>query len=319
MSTRPAPPTASELDHLRPTNASGVIFVVLTAGLTASGVFLASRSSWWSWIAGEVLLAAALVEWFILLHEAGHGTLFRTKPWHAAVGHAAAFFALIPFHTWKRVHQRHHKWTGWQDVDPTTATLVPRPLSGFERFLVNVCWRYWIPLFATLYRLNNFWNVPRLFRLFDSAAVRRLLVVNTAALVVAYLTITWAVGPAMVARVAIVACLLAFIVEDVLLISQHTHIPMGLSHGHPVEPYPTMAQEPFTRSMRLPRWMSRAALHFDAHELHHMYPFVPGYRLAEVPYEPGNEVSWWRWVPAARSVQGAVLLFQNRNDTGYDV
>ena len=304
---------------MKPTDASGAIFAALTTGLTAMGVLLASRPGWWSWAAGELLLGAALVEWFILLHECGHGTLFRTRRWHTAVGHIAAFFALIPFQTWKRVHQRHHKWTGWQDVDPTTATLVPRPLSGFERVLVNVCWRYWIPLFATLYRLNNFWNVPRLFRLFDAAPVRRRLVINTAVMVVAYAAVVTAVGPAMFARVAIAACVVAFIVEDVLLISQHTHIPMGLSHGQAVDPYPTLAQEPFTRSMRLPRLLSRAALHFDAHELHHMYPFVPGYRLGQVPYAPGNEVSWWRWVPAARSVQGAVLLFQNRNDTGFDV
>ena len=50
------------------------------------------------------------------------------------------------------MHGRHHKWTGWQDVDPTTAALVPRELGTLERVLVNVCWRFWIPLFSVLYR-----------------------------------------------------------------------------------------------------------------------------------------------------------------------
>ena len=47
----------------------------------------------------------------------------------------AAFFALIPFGCWKLIHGMHHHWTGWQDLDATTATLVPRPLSRVERML----------------------------------------------------------------------------------------------------------------------------------------------------------------------------------------
>ena len=42
--------------------------------------------------------------------------------------------------------------------------------AGIERAVVNVCWRLWIPLFAAAYRLNNFWNVSRLLRLFPAPA-----------------------------------------------------------------------------------------------------------------------------------------------------
>ena len=65
--------------------------------------------------------------------------------------------------------------------------------------------------------------------------------------------------------------------------------------------------------------MSVWLLHFDAHELHHMYPFVPGYRLMEIRYTPDNEVSWWRWIPAARAVPGEIFFFQNRDGSGFDV
>jgi hypothetical protein len=60
-------------------------------------------------------------------------------------------------------------------------------------------------------------------------------------------------------------------------------------------------------------------LHFDAHELHHMFPFVPGYHLHRVAYHPAHEVRWWTWVRAAKRLEGAVLLFQNRHDTGFPV
>ena len=50
-----------------------------------------------------------------------------------------------------------------------------------------------------------------------------------------------------------------------------------------------------------------------------MYPFVPGYRLTEIPFAPGNEVGWWRWTRAARAVPGELLLFHNRDETGFDI
>jgi fatty acid desaturase len=144
-------------------------------------------------------------------------------------------------------------------------------------------------------------------------------VLNTLAMVAAYGAIGILVGPALLVTVAALPLIIAFCIEDVLLVSQHSHIPMQLSGGAPVHPFPTLEQEPFTRSMRLPAWLSRCALHFDAHELHHMYPAVPGYHLSAVPYTPMNEVPWWRWVPAARAVPGEVLLFQNRHESGLDV
>jgi fatty acid desaturase len=244
--------------------------------------------------------------------------LFRTRWANRWAGRLAGFWALIPFHVWARVHGRHHKWTGWQDVDPTTATLVRRDLARWERLLVNVCWRFWIPIFAVLYRLNNFWHVPRIWRLFPPGE-RGALVASALGLSAVYLGVAIAVGPLALFRVVGLALVLAFIVQDVLLISQHTHIPMTLSRGEAVAPYPARDQERFTRSLRLPAVWSWVALHFDAHELHHMFPAVPGYRLGAIGYVPAHEVPVSRWVPAARAVRGDVLLFQSRNESGFDV
>jgi acyl-lipid omega-6 desaturase (Delta-12 desaturase) len=103
----------------------------------------------------------------------------------------------------------------------------------------------------------------------------------------------------------------------VLLLSQHTHIPQNVSHGEQVRPFPSIEQEAFTRSLRLPGWLSALLLHFDAHELHHMYPFVPGYLLRRIPYQPSHEVGWWEWVRASKRLPGVVLLFNNRETTGF--
>jgi hypothetical protein len=50
-----------------------------------------------------------------------------------------------------------------------------------------------------------------------------------------------------------------------------------------------------------------------------MYPFVPGYALHRIEYPTLNTVCWWRWIAAARAVPGEVLLFQNRDDSGFEL
>jgi fatty acid desaturase len=311
-------PTPSELIHLRPSDALGAAVLLGAASLTAVAIVLSTRQQWWLWLAGQVLLALSLVQWFAILHECGHETLFRTRRFHAPAGQLAGFFSIIPFINWRRVHGRHHKWTGWQDVDPTTETLVPRELRVAERLLVNVCWRYWIPLFSVMYRLNNFWNWPRLRSLFTNADDRRRIAVNSVVLVAVYGTLVVAVGPAAFLRLIGLGVLLSLIAEDLLLLSQHTHIPQQLSHGEPVRPFPTVEQEVFTRSLVFPRWLSAVLLHIDAHELHHMYPFVPGYRLGGIQYETENEIGVWTWIRRARAMPGEIFLFHNRLETGAD-
>jgi omega-6 fatty acid desaturase (delta-12 desaturase) len=312
-------PRAAALSHLRPADAKGLRVVALALAVTAAGVWLSVSGGWLRWAAGQILLAGSLVHWFVILHECGHDTLFRTRRLHQLTGHLAAFFSLIPFHCWTRVHGRHHKWTGWQDLDPTTESLVPRPLSGAERALVNICWRLWLPLFSVVYRVNNYWHIPRLFRLFPGTADRRRVIRDAAGLVAAYAIVGFFLGPTLLLRVAGAAVVLSLIAEDLLLLSQHTHVPQHVSGGQTVRPFPTIEQEAFTRSLRLPAFASTLVLHFDAHELHHMYPFVPGYHLRQIDYEPENEIGWWQWIARAKQLRGDVLLFQNRVTSGWDI
>jgi fatty acid desaturase len=317
-SQTPAPPGA-DLAHLRPSNLIGSCIVGSAGGLTTLAVFLAAQPELGYWLLGQFLLAAALVQWFALLHEAGHRTLFRSRPLNQLTGHVAGYFAVIPFDCWKLVHGMHHRWTGWQDLDMTTATLVPRPLSAVERFILNACWRLWIPLFSTLYRINNFWNLPRLCRIFRHRRERRRLIRGVLVLAGAYAITAVLVGPGELLRLGGLGLLLALIVQDPLILSQHTHVPLRLSHGEAVRPFLPREQEVYTRSLRLPRWVSAALLHLDAHELHHMYARVPGYHLRRIPYAPHNEMGWWQWLRRAKALPGAVFLFQNRDQTGWPI
>ncbi len=135
-----------------------------------------------------------------------------------------------------------------------------------------------------------------------------------------YGAIAYFVGLAMLLQVFGVAVFLTLIMQDILILSQHTHVPMELSHGAKVDPFAPSKQEIFTRSLKFPNWFATTVLlNMDAHELHHMYTNVPGYFLQRIDYETHNEVSWWRWALKARRVPGEIFLFQNSHHSGFDI
>ncbi|HYH98351.1 fatty acid desaturase family protein [Hyalangium sp.] len=314
------PPSAREVTHLRPSDFTGALVVLGFSVLTALALWLSASKGVAPWLLGQLLLAVALVQWFVLLHEAGHRTLFQTRRLHGLVGRIASVFCAIPFTVWTAVHGQHHKWIGWQDRDPTTASLVPRPLARVERVLINTSWRWWIPLFSVLYRVSNFWHMPRLWRLFPERRHRVAFAVDAAVLVLFYGGMLVWLGPARLAHLVGLGLLLSLVFLDIILLSQHTHIPLKLSGGEEVRPYAAPEQGVFTRSLRFPAWFSAGVLlHFDAHELHHLYPSVPGYHLRRIPYRPPGEVDWWGWIRRARRMPAERFMFQNRNDTGEDL
>jgi fatty acid desaturase len=303
----------------KPSDKLGLIHSGAVASTTVAG-FILSRFDGITWIAGQLLVAVALVQWFIILHECGHETLFRRPFLNVVTGHVAAFFSGIPFVCWKRVHGLHHRWTGWQDLDPTTAALVPRELSRLETFILRTSWKYWIPLFSVLYRINNYWHLPRLRALFKDDRKWKEMALSALGLVSLYGIVIYLVGLQSSLHAIGLGLFLAFLIEDPLILSQHTHIPQNNSRGKDAQSFPAIEQEVFTRSLHFPSWVSKALLfNFDAHELHHMYPFVPGYHLRRIPYTGNNEIDWWHWVTAAKRMRGDEFLFKNQNDTGIRV
>jgi len=296
----------------------GMLHLGLVLSQTAAGLVLSLHGSFWPWLAGQTLLALALLQWFIVLHEAGHLGLFRTRALNIAAGHLASVFALIPFASWRRVHGLHHRWTGWQDKDPTTAALTPRRRGRFEIAVVDFAWKCWLPLFSVIYRLSNYWHLPRLLRMFPSTGQRRAIVANAVLLLALYAGLATASGASTVLSCFGLALLLGLALQDPLILSQHTHIPQPVSEGRRVGPLSGREQLRYTRSLRFPRWFARWVLiNFNAHELHHLDASVPGYRLSRLAQAQPNEVHWWTWLRAAKRLSGAQFVFGNREETGF--
>lgn len=311
------PPNPATLRHLRAHVLPAALHTLSNlAGLTC-GILLAlpDTENWLSYIAGQLLLTLVFVHAFVLLHEAGHNTLFPQRWLNRLTGHYAGFIALIPFASWKPVHASHHRYTGWQDLDLTTATLVPRPLGKIEHILINFFWRTGLPVFSLIYRLQSYWNLPRIQRFIHNPQRLKPMRMNALLMLAAYALLIILVGFGQLVILILPALLLSLALEDILLLSQHTHIPQNNSGGKKVKAFKPMQQAQFSRSLKLPRWLSRLIMGFDAHELHHMYPYIPGYQLHKIDYTPANEVHWLRWIRAAKRLDGVDFLFKNRDET----
>ena len=185
---------------------------------------------------------------------------------------------------------------------------------------MNICWLFWIPLFATMYRIGNYWNLLRLRRLFPREDDRRRLMWNIVAYAVLYLSLVCLIGWKTCLWLFLPATYMTLMMQDLLILSQHTHIPMKISGDLEVRAFAPREQAVFTRSLLFPRWFARLfLLNFDAHGLHHEFPRVPGYYLHQMDTQSlPNCIPWWKWIWAAKRTRADVLLFQNRNQTGFE-
>jgi acyl-lipid omega-6 desaturase (Delta-12 desaturase) len=311
------PPDPRALTYLHPRDSAAWRATCTVVVITAFGIELSLHGNLWAWVLGQLTLSIAFLQWFVILHEAGHKTLFRTRRWNRVIGHLAGAFALIPFHNWQRIHARHHLYTGWQDLDATTALLMPRPVRLIEKVTVNFAWRTGLPLFSILYRIQNFWNLPRITRYLPRSQDIYYAWGNALILGMAYVALGFLIGPAVIVNTVGIGLLLSLAIQDIVLLSQHTHMPTHLSSVEPVKVFPPLEQEPYTRSLLLPEWLSWLLLRFDFHELHHLYVQVPGYDLHAIPYRPHNEVNWLIWLRAAKRLSGTEFLFGRSEDTGF--
>ena len=69
--------------------------------------------------ASIILFTLLIWPWFSIFHSVGHNSYFTNRTLNDIVGYMASILVGIPFYHWKIHHAAHHKWTGWQDKDPT--------------------------------------------------------------------------------------------------------------------------------------------------------------------------------------------------------
>jgi omega-6 fatty acid desaturase (delta-12 desaturase) len=78
-------------------------------------MYRAAQISWWLVIPLAVLAAGLLVRIFVIFHDCGHGSFFKSKTCNHLLGFVSGILTFTPFSHWRWEHSIHHASAG--DLD----------------------------------------------------------------------------------------------------------------------------------------------------------------------------------------------------------
>ena len=272
----------------RPNRGSGLLQL-----LTSFGPFLAMCTAAhlaypFSPLLGMALAlpaGALLVRVFIVQHDCGHGSFFRTSRANVLTGRLCSLITLTPFANWGRQHGLHH--ASWNNLDRTggsdiySACLTVREylaLSPWRRFLYRlprhpVIANMLLPplVFLLLYRVP--FDTPR-----DWVRERWSVHLTNAAVAALFGTLVMLVGWRQVLAIHLPMMAVSSIVGVWLF---------SLQHRFETARWTTKDQWNFVDAalsgaswFRLPRILQWLTGNIGFHHIHHLNPRVPNYRLS---------------------------------------
>lgn len=254
------------------------LFVLMYASLTPS---------WWITLALAVPTAAFIVRIFIIQHDCGHGSFFRSRRANDMVGMLCSLFTLTPYAMWRRQHAGHH--AHWNDLDHrmsgsdiySTCLTVDeyRALPQWRRVVHRVMLHPFVSLlllpplvFIVLYRLP--FDAPR------SWTRERWAVHGTnLALLVVYGGLCIGLGFRDVLLVQLPTSIIASIFGVWLFSLQHRFD--GALWARHRDWTPAAASLHGSSYLRLPRILQWFTGNIGYHHVHHLDPRIPNYRLEE--------------------------------------
>ncbi|MBW6459642.1 MAG: fatty acid desaturase [Bacteroidales bacterium] len=68
--------------------------------------------SFWLTLPITILAAGFLTRIFIIFHDCGHGSFFRSRKLNFIIGSVCGIFAFTPYHSWTDSHRAHHQTVG---------------------------------------------------------------------------------------------------------------------------------------------------------------------------------------------------------------
>ncbi|MGE0748152.1 MAG: fatty acid desaturase [Rhodospirillales bacterium] len=116
--------------------------------VTGTGVWAASATLWV--VPAMVVHGIVLVFLFCPLHEAVHGTAFRTRWLNERTADLCGFLTVYPRIFYRCFHFAHHRYTQDPRRDPELA--VPKPRTRREYLVWISGWYYWTGKFRGLFR-----------------------------------------------------------------------------------------------------------------------------------------------------------------------
>ena len=291
--------------YATPSNAYGALqFLSVIGPIAALWVVIhqASQGPLWLIPVATALLSLFLLRGFVLMHDCGHDSLFRSRRLNRLAGFLLGVLAGMPQQVWAENHRYHHvtngNWAKYRgplnvacvtDYLAMTASqrrhyrytrdILMAPVAGCQYFLVNprVTW-----LRATFHLLRDrlasraLDDTPR--QPFATATHYRYMTWNNLVLLSAWALMAWAIGPWLFLACYLVSSSLAGGYGIVLFTVQH-----NFEHAYASDDPGWDRDEAAlsgTSFLILPRWLNWITADAAYHHVHHLCASVPNYRLA---------------------------------------
>ena len=236
--------------------------------------------SYWITILLSVFAAGFLVRIFIIFHDCGHGSFFKSQRLNRTVGVILGLMTFTPYHKWHHDHKEHHATVGNLDKrgtgDVKTLTI--------EEFMKRSKWnqfRYRIyrhPIFL-------FGIAPFLVFVFQNRLTKKnmnlkekwYLHLTNLALVVAILLSMWAIGWKAYLLIQLPVLYIAAIHGLWLFYVQHQYENVVWKRSNEWN-YKDIALEG-SSYFRLPKILQWFTGNIGFHHIHHLGPRIPNYKL----------------------------------------
>jgi omega-6 fatty acid desaturase (delta-12 desaturase) len=228
---------------------------------------------------------ALLVRIFIVQHDCGHGSFFKSASANSITGWACSLITFTPFVSWARQHGLHHgSWSNLdrrKGADLYSACLTVdeyRALSPWRRFLHRLprsplVANLLLPplVFLVVYRLPL--DTPRRW-----VRERRSVHLTNAALLALYGTLPLLLGWQRVAMIHLSVIVVASIIGVWLFSVQHRFDTARWSRREEWDS--SVASMEASSWLGLPRVLHWLTGNIGFHHVHHLNPRVPSYRLS---------------------------------------
>lgn len=233
----------------------------------------------------DILLGGTIVRLFIIQHDCGHESFFKSSRANWLTGTATSVLLLTPFGPWRTAHAIHHATTGNLDArgtgDVETWTVAeyrdatPLRRLGYRAFRHPLTMLVLGPIgvFGISHRIPGAFPKP------ETPGVRRSVHLTTLANVALLVAITMVFGWEGLLLVHVPAGFLACSAGIFLFYVQHQypepywHRSEGWSHQQ--------ACSDGCSHLRLPRLLAWFSGDIGVHHLHHFAPRIPNYKLRE--------------------------------------
>jgi len=225
-----------------------------------------------------------LIRLFMIQHDCGHGSYFRSRRWRDWVGFAIGVLTLTPYQYWRRTHAHHHAhsgdldFRGFGDIDTLTVreylALSPRRRLAYRVYRNPFLLLTVGPAFHFLVKHRYPWDIPREWR----QAWASVWWTNVAlVLVVALAWTTIGIGPFLLVQLPVT--LLTCSVGVLLFYVQH-QFEDTYWREHPEWDFFDAAVKGSSH-LALPGPLQWLTASIGIHHVHHLASTIPNYRLQE--------------------------------------